>query len=242
MTLQALIKGYTGELKTKLAQKLLLDEEYHVFNNIIIQSTSRSTQIDHIIVSKYGIFVIETKNKDGWIYGSINDEQWTQVFYQKKFRFQNPLRQNYLHTRSLAEFLKIDHGKIHSLVVFWGKCQFKTQMPVNVLKGKCTGYIKSKKQVLLTNDEVDRIYQELLMVKCNAPFLSGRQHASSLKKRYASRIVCPKCGGNLLERTSHTGGESGRKIYRLRKLPTMSLYKGIIVISSTYPATPPVLS
>jgi hypothetical protein len=220
MALQALIQGYSGELKTRLAQKLFLDsEQYHVFNNIIIQSEYRSTQIDHVIVSKYGIFVVETKNKDGWIYGSSNDEQWTQVFYQKKFKLQNPLWQNYLHTRSLAEFLGIDHGKMHSVVIFWGKCQFKTQMPKNVLNKNYTGYIKSKKQILLSIDEVNRICDKLLMLQHNTPFLVGWHHSSSLKKRYESSTTCPKCGGSLLERTAHTGKGTGQKFLGCKNYP-----------------------
>ncbi len=214
------MKGYSGELKTRLAQKLFLDSErYHVFNNIIIQSESRSTQIDHVIVSKYGIFVVETKNKDGWIYGSSNDEQWTQVFYQKKFKFQNPLWQNYLHTKSLAEFLGIGHGKMHSVVIFWGKCQFKTQMPENILNKKYTGYIKNKKQILLSNDEVNRICDKLIMLQYNTPLLAGWHHANSIKKRYDSSTTCPKCGGSLLERTTHTGKGTGQKFLGCKNYP-----------------------
>lgn len=220
MALQTLLKGWTGELKTKLAQSLFLDlGQYHIFNNIIIQAAFRSTQIDHVIVSKYGVFVVETKNKDGWIYGNANDDRWTQVFYQKKYQFQNPLRQNYMHTKCLADFLRIDHSKIYSLVIFWGKCQFKTQMPENVLNNKYTGYIKSKKQILFTNDEVDKICQELQRIKDNTPFLSGWRHARSLNKRYGSSTVCPKCGGNLLERTSHTGKRARQRFIGCENYP-----------------------
>jgi len=166
VSLQAIIKGMTGELRTKFVQSLFLDsKQYHVFNDVIIPLNSMSTQIDHVIVSKYGIFVVETKNKDGWIYGRPYDERWTQVIYKKKYQFQNPLRQNYLHTKSLAEFLGINHSKIHSMVIFWGKCQFKTQMPENVLNNKRIDYIKSKKEILLTNEEVDKICFQLRCVK-----------------------------------------------------------------------------
>jgi restriction system protein len=106
------VKGWTGELQTKLTDFLFLDpKEYHNFNNVIIKTGSRTTQIDHIIVSKYGLFVLETKNKEGWIFGNQSDDQWTQVLGIKKYKFQNPLHQNYLHTKSLAELFKIDIRK-----------------------------------------------------------------------------------------------------------------------------------
>jgi len=231
MFLRSLFKGWTGEVQTKLTQKLFLDsKEYHVFNNIIIQEGSGSTQIDHIIVSKYGVFVVETKNMDGWIYGSGNDDRWTQVIFKKKARFQNPLRQNYRHTKSLSEFLGINHDKMHSLVIFWGKCEFKTQMPENVI---CRGYrgdtkyIKSKTNVLLTDDEVNEICNQLQTLKAHTPLLSGWRHVNSLKKRYGNSIVCPKCGGNLLERTVQKGRGAGDKFIGCENYPRCRYTKAL---------------
>jgi len=219
---EALFKGWIGELKTKVTQKLFLDSrQYHIFNNVYIQGKERATQIDHIIVSKYGVFVIETKDRTGWIFGSETDNQWSQVIFNKKVRFQNPLRQNYLHTKSLAEFLGVEHNKIHSLIVFWGDCEFKTPIPENVVKGiyKPTSYIKSKKQILLTDDDVDRICEQIQTLKNNTPTLQGLHHAFSLKKRYDNPSICPKCGGKLLIRTSTRGKYIGDKFLGCENYP-----------------------
>ena len=101
--LEAKLKGWTGELKTRFINSLFLSAEYKVFNNIIIRTERGSTQIDHVIVSPYGLFAVETKNKTGKIYGDEKQRQWTAVIYNKKYRFQNPLHQNHAHTMSLAE-------------------------------------------------------------------------------------------------------------------------------------------
>jgi restriction system protein len=185
MTFNAIIKGWSGELKTKLSQALFLDlKEYHIYNNVILKNSIGTTQIDHIIVSKYGVFVVETKNKSGYIYGKETDHQWTQVFYSKKFKFQNPLRQNYKHTKTLSEILDIKHNLIFSVIIFWGECQFKTEMPENVLNNSYTGYIKNKKQVLLPDHEVKKICEVLSNIKANTSFLDGWRHAHNLKQRY----------------------------------------------------------
>ena len=209
-----------GEVGTDISQKLLLDsKEYHCFNDTLVQAGSRQTQIDHIIVSKYGLFVVETKNKRGWIFGSADDNHWTQVLFNKKVRFQNPLRQNYLHTKSLADFLEIDHSKIHSVVVFWGGT-FKNQMPENVITWReYTRYIKSKKQILLTGDEVDRICSQLQNLKDETPLLSGLRHAKSLHDRYSSTSICPKCGGKLVERMARKGQKTKGKFLGCEKYP-----------------------
>ena len=185
MSFEAIIKGWTGELKTKLAQTLFLDlKEYHIYNNILLHASYGTTQIDHIIVSKYGIFVVETKNKNGWIYGKSTDRYWTQVFYNTKYKFQNPLRQNYLHEKSVAEYFKVSRNLIFPVVIFWGSCLFKTPMPENVRNNNYINYIKNKKLVLLHDQEVKRICQELSYIKANASYRDSRRHINNLKHRF----------------------------------------------------------
>ena len=70
MSLVSSFKGWVGELQGSLAAKMRLDSEiYHSINNVTIPTAKGTTQIDHVIVSKYGIFVAEAKNIKGWIYG-----------------------------------------------------------------------------------------------------------------------------------------------------------------------------
>lgn len=205
------LKGYVGELKTRTMNSLLLNGDYHRFNNVIINTEGISTQIDHIIVSRYGIFVIETKDKSGWIYGSEKGNEWTQTFHKSKYKFQNPLHQNYRHTKTLSSFLKIPHNKIHSVIMFWGDCQFKTAMPENVIKGDATGHIRSKKDILFEDDEVMQICEALQKVKDTTPLLGGYQHVKSLKERYKSETICPKCGKALVKRTIKNGPQAGEQ-------------------------------
>jgi hypothetical protein len=219
-----MFKGWTGELKTSFVQKLLLNDQYRVFNNLIIPSGPRTTQMDHVIVSKYGLFAIETKDKTGWIFGDPDQAQWTQVLHRKKFRFQNPLRQNFLHTKSLSEFLGIPRSKVHSLIIFWGNCEFKTPMPANVMKGgllnaKYTDYISSKSDTLLADDEVDRICSLLKQVKDGARILSSLDHVRTLNKSFASDTQCPRCGAGLVERVSGKGRNAGQTFLGCQNYP-----------------------
>jgi hypothetical protein len=186
MSIESMVKGWTGEVKTKLSQILFLDmKEYHIFNNVLINAGSWTTQIDHVIVSRYGVFVVETKNRDGWIYGEANDRYWTQVFpNKKKFTFQNPLKQNIAHTLGLAKRLNISNTKMHSVIVFWGNCRFKKVMPENVLNNNRAGYIKSKTQILLNDGEIEKICQQLQHIKENTSPQDNRRHVETLKKRF----------------------------------------------------------
>lgn len=211
MSFKSSLKGWFGELQTTLGRKVFLNSKvYRDLNNVTIEAANGTTQIDHVIVSRFGIFVVETKNMNGWIFGSEKDEQWTQVFPNKqKFRFQNPLRQNYRHTKSLAEFLGIDHEAIHSVVMFWGECQFKTEMPPNVMNRGYISYLKSKTAILFTDEEVDLLYLALKEGRLPKTWRTKRTHLASLTERYQSETVCPKCDGELRLVTAKRGKNAG---------------------------------
>ena len=221
MSLVSSFKGWVGEMQGTLAAKIRLDSEiYKSINNVTIPTANGTTQIDHAIVSKYGIFVVETKNIKGWIYGDEKQAQWTQVLFGKKYRFQNPVRQNYRHTKALAEFLGIEHSKIHSMVMFWSECEFKTPMPPNVLDRGFSAHIKSKTEVFFTDEEVDQIYEAIRSGMLPKGWSTRRQHLNSLKERFSSDTNCPKCGAELILRTARRGPNAGRQFYGCSRYPS----------------------
>ena len=111
MSLSSSIAGWLGEKVTQLGMWATLDEKTYIrFHDVIIQTENGTTQIDHVLLSKYGIFVIETKNYDGWILGGEKQKNWTQIMFGKKNSFQNPLYQNYKHTKALSECLQVGEG------------------------------------------------------------------------------------------------------------------------------------
>lgn len=186
MSLKSLLKGWVGEVQGVLAHKLLLDSRtYLSLNNVTLPTRDGTTQIDHILVSRYGIFVIETKNMDGWIFGSEHDAQWTQCLYGKKYRFQNPLRQNYRHTRALSEFLGIEHTRFFSVVMFWGNCEFKTSLPPNVLNRGYTTYIQSKTDALFSDEEAQQIAEAIRTGRLPPGWKTQFRHIASLRDRRA---------------------------------------------------------
>ena len=106
----------------------------HVLNSVTLcLEDGSTTQIDHILVSTKGIFVIEIKHYKGWIFGNQKSKVWAQIIYKNKFIFQNPLLQNYKHVKavqSIFDFLESQF--IHNIVVFTGASIFKTPKVDNV--------------------------------------------------------------------------------------------------------------
>jgi len=150
---------FGGELIVNLVTKFSLDKnKYTLFKNVTLPTEDGSTQIDHVIVSRYGIFVIETKNMKGWIFGSPQQKTWTQKIYRHSSKFQNPLHQNYKHTQTLQSALGIEPDKIFSLVVFVGDNEFKIPMPENVVYAdEYIRFIKDNTQPIFSGREI-KIY------------------------------------------------------------------------------------
>lgn len=220
MSLRSILKGWVGEVQGTLSKKIFLDPQVYIdINNVTIPAANGTTQIDHVIVSKYGIFVVETKNMNGWIFGDEKNPQWTQSIFGKKYKFQNPLHQNYRHTKALSEFLSLDHSKFISIVMFWGKCEFKTSLPSNVMSRGYTSYIKSHSVVLFSDQEVQEIAVALREGMLPKSWATRRKHIASLKERFLSTTECPKCGSPLVLRTAKSGANAGSQFYGCTKYP-----------------------
>lgn len=199
------LRGWIGEKITTLGMWLFLDRKiYRRFHDVIVPTSNGTTQIDHLLISPFGLFIIETKNFKGWIFGSADQPKWTQSLYGKKYSFQNPLRQNFRHLKCLAEYLDLDPSILHSVVFFIGDCKFKTQMPSNVLRVGLSSHIKSFQQTLLSDAEIQRIMQKIQSLKGDRS-LNHQTHMTSLQERHSSASTCPKCGSELVTRTAKKG-------------------------------------
>ena len=194
------------------------DSVYRRIHNVIVPAQNGTTQIDHVLVSVFGIFVVETKDRDGWIYGAPDQPKWTQVQHGKKYQFQNPLRQNYRHTKCLSEYLGLDHDLFHSVVIFTGESEFKTPMPENVLDRGLSRYITSFVERLLTEKQVEEIATTLRSLK-ESSGLSKSDHLDSLRERHGSTTTCPRCGGSLVERTAKQGAHAGQSFLGCSNYP-----------------------
>lgn len=179
-------KGEQGEAMLRQhTDPSLAGKGYHALHDLLIPLYESTTQIDHLYVSRYGIFVVETKNYAGWIYGDAEQKQWTQVLYQQKRRFYNPLKQNETHIKALAYLLKLPMETFHSIVVFVGEAEFKTALPDNVLQGAdISGYVHRFRRSLLSQAQVDEIYATLSQKRYRATAAKKRRHVRDVQGRH----------------------------------------------------------
>ncbi len=217
-------KGFIGEVIVNCAIRLRLEKDkYHLFKNVTLPTEDGTTQIDHILVSQYGIFVIGTKNMKGWIFGSQNQKQWTQKIFKYTGKFQNPLHQNYKHTKALASCLDIRESKIFSVIVFTGDSEFKISMPDNVTyAGGLIRFIKSKQEVVLSSDEGKLSIEKIESGRLKPSIKTHHQHIQHVKEIQAKKKtdkICPECGSSMVLRRSKKGANAGTKFWGCKQFP-----------------------
>jgi hypothetical protein len=205
-----LFKGMTGELKVRLFIRLHLDRRiYHVFSGLLLPTADGTTQIDHLLVSRYGLFVIETKNMHGRISGGERERTWRQEIGGRTVGFQNPLHQNYLHIKTLHELLGISEAHLFSVIAFVGRSEFGSRMPSNVTQG--SGFvrcIKARRKKVLSAAQVEQIVKAVSTVRLRNSLRNRRLHVRQVKARVLSKndaALCPACGGPMVLRQAGSG-------------------------------------
>ena len=179
----------------------------YIINNLILEDEGKTSQIDHIVINPRGIFVIETKNYAGNIYGSENQLEWTQVlaYGRVKNKLYNPLKQNATHVYNVKKIV----GKlpVYSLVVFVrgeiaysdSVSDFQKVIPLRLLKKT----LKTGENVL-SFEQMEKAYNSLLSKKSN---ISTKEHIENVKRQQSAleNGFCPRCGGTLVLRKGKYG-------------------------------------
>lgn len=200
-------------------------ESCYKLNNILLPIENGTTQIDHLLLFPNGIFVIETKNINGWIFGGEQQKEWTVMSFGNKFKIQNPLQQNMYHVKKLAHFLQLEPHYFFSVIVFVGNSEFKTPLPDNVKKGiGYVDYILNKQQKILTNEQIERAYQKIQLARLENTVENDEKHVQSIKQRHEdnankAHLICPQCGAKLALRTAKKGAFAGQNFYGCTAYP-----------------------
>lgn len=201
-------KGKVGEAKvdSKLNPLIFDNVEHRNINNfILIDDNGKSHQIDHVEIRQNGIFCIETKNYAGWIFGSENQDKWTQCLYTgEKHQFINPIKQNKSHIYHINKVLDKKY-KINSVVVMVQNNADKVNLPNVVNLVDLKWYLKNFNDgTNYSIEEIDFIYNKLLNATSK---ISEKKHIQKIKQTQSQlrECVCPRCGGQLVERDGKYG-------------------------------------
>ena len=257
LTLQPILDAiFTDEFKGKRGEKLtekelkkvnLFGRKGKTLRNIYIpKDNGETSEIDVMFICQKGIFVFESKNYSGWIFGNEKDQYWTaSLVGGQKNRFYNPIKQNRTHLKWLSNYIDKDELQIplFSIIVFSERCELKKittfSEDISVIKRNQT-YRTVKKIWNLSEDklsekQVEMLYDELSPLT-NVDEAVKAAHIKNIENKYIKKaedsieseskitestndLICPRCGNKLVLRTAKKGANIGNQFYGCTAFP-----------------------
>ena len=226
---RAKIKGVIGEKKLSSLLMFLDKDVYYTYNDLYIETSRGTSQIDHVVVSQFGIFVIETKNYKGNIYGSFKSDKWTQNIWGNKYSMPNPIRQNNAHIYALKSILpNYAQSGCVSIIAFSSSASLYVTSDEDtevIYIHNILSTIKSYNNIVFSSEQVVEI--------CNAIYWANitdkdvrHNHKYVVQQKMYNRNaqieagICPNCGAELVRRNGRYGTFIGCSRYPQCKFTT----------------------
>jgi len=219
--------GEEGEYYVARQLRRLNDSKFFVINDLLFRKRNGFTnQIDHLVVSPYGVFVIETKNIYGYIHGADKSKLWRSYWRDgRDLAFDNPVLQNEAHIMALEERLGVGRQiPYYSIIAF----SPTADLQVNVSNADVIYWtqirqlVRAYKEPVMSIEEARSLYEEIIALNITDPEVRSThgQYANARKVEFKRRTdnaldngKCPKCGGNLVRRTGTYGAFYGCSNY-----------------------------
>lgn len=205
------MRGKLGEGKVRRVIGSTVAKKQYVINDLILAHGEMTSQIDHVVINSRGIFVIETKNYSGRIYGTESQREWTQVLaYGKvKNKLYNPLKQNATHIYNVKRL--VGNLPVHSLIVFVQNNTERIEAK-NVISLSCLKRALGSGTNVLSVEQMETAYAALTE---NKQEISTEQHVQNIKVQQHNLAcgICPRCGGKLVLRSGKYGNFWGCEKY-----------------------------
>lgn len=224
--LKNVVKGGIGEASVQFFIWLGLDKKaYPRFHDITVPAKGgrrKTTQIDTVVVSRYGVFVVEVKNMKGTISVAEGDEYW--MLNGKVCESFNPARQNRWHIKWLSELLELPEKAFESVVFFvpgffvTEKCKFDKEPPRGVMNRGVIEYIRRfGDDSRLSAEQVRNVCIKLQKQQDE----NARERAARFQATMEdSARTCPQCNnGKLVKRTNKTGYNAGVEFWGCSNYP-----------------------
>ncbi len=239
--------GLLGEFYIYKYLKPLEGYQRYLFNVYVPKANGETTELDVVLLHESGIYVFESKNYSGWIFGTESQKYWTQTLpsgrgRSQKRQFFNPILQNPGHLNCLKEFFSVFPLLFYSYIVFSDRCTLKD---ISLTSGKHN--VMNRYQLLsavqqnaaaaglqLSSDKIDMLYEKLYPLT-QVGEAGKKLHISNIEQKQRGRVsqiahkttemprarrtACPHCGGKLVMRMARRGSSRGRKFLGCSNYP-----------------------
>lgn len=183
-------QGARGEYRTSQILETAKFEKRFLFNCYIPNRSGDKTELDIVMISAKGIYIVENKNYSGWIFGDEQSKNWCETLKGKKYFFYNPVKQNKSHIKNLEKVLNIGQEKYISLITFNRNANLKkinTESPDLYVKSyvQLKSFIKEQEKQAnrLNHEEIENIYKTLFP-STQLSDQEKQEHIERIKKQY----------------------------------------------------------
>lgn len=233
-------KGRYGEYLTYKYLSKLSGHKQYLFNCYIPKDNNTTTELDVILLHDSGIYIFESKNYSGWIFGTETHKYWTQTLpagggKTKKSHFLNPIIQNKGHIKWLQKYVGQEDLPMYSFVIFSDRCTLK-----NINLTSNTHWVINRYEIMhavssnaskvgqkLTVAEIDSIYEKLYPLT-QITEKQKNVHVQQIRKTVTELpSICPKCGATLVRRTAKKGSRAGKDFLGCSNYPKCRYVKNI---------------
>ena len=216
-----------------------------LYNLYIPKGTEGTTEIDVLMISRKGLFVFESKNYSGWIFGSENQRNWYQTLPRGRGRshkevFYNPIMQNRTHIKHLHALLG-EEIPMHSIITFSDRCTLKnivlTSPDVFVINRSYVGSViasicNNMGKIVLNDQQIAVIYNRLypfsqVDADVKVKHIAQIQGETEPVLSASQSMKCPRCGGDLILRTAKRGANTGKQFYGCTNFPKCRFMKDV---------------
>lgn len=245
-------KGRFGEYDTYRCLCPLEGYKKYLFNCYIPKADGTTTEADIIMIHESGIYVFESKEYSGWIFGTETQWEWTQALptgrgKSQKEHFFNPIIQNKVHLKWLQLYLKDwNNVKFYSYIVFGMQCELK-----NITLTSGEHHVVKREELLeavlqnayasaemMPKSLIDEIYEKLYPLT-QVGEIQKNKHIENIRKRYEKPVsstklpetqdkICPRCGGKLVLKVAKRGNYAGNKFYGCKNYPECKYIENIM--------------
>lgn len=213
-TIYPKFRGFMGEFWVKIELNKLNKKEYIILNDIMLEDENGTHQIDHIVISKYGIFVIEMKNYYGMITGNEYNNTWTQYLGKNKYYFKNPIHQNYGHIKALEKILNLNNNLFISIICFSNQAKIRIDVKSIVTQLDYLNNTIKKFNKILIDNNINELANKIISLNITEKS-KRKSHINNIKTKLneehkkTNNMICPKCNGDLILKSGKYGSFIG---------------------------------
>ncbi len=220
------IQAWRCKRQVESATNFLLESNaYYVMADVVLLTFEGLIQIDFIIVSRFGVFIVASYDYTGVIEAYESSNSWFQIVNSKeKHEFNNPSFQLNKNTETVQSLIDIDKNKIFSVLVFDSITGFTSTMRARTTYGKdYLNYIRSKQELLLTTDEIKNIIETIEAKRKKQGLVSGLKSIDTSNQQGTildDNRSCPSCGSDMVIKVEKNGRNAGEQYLQCVLYPT----------------------